>query len=132
MCMGLKSYLRKVLQHLHTSDLPDKCDLFSSDVLFMFFQDDVELCVTQLEKVVPNYLLRFDFDNNKSGSPISACAEASNSHSDYGSSISSHSSITSSTAENSNSRVSVTAASTTAIVENNLPNEMNDSCILVS
>ena len=131
--MGLKSYLRKVLQPLHTSDLPDKCDLFSSDVLFMFFQDDVELCVTQLEKVVPNYLLRFDFDNNKSGSPISACAEASNSHSDYGSSISSHSSITSSTAENSNSRVSVTAASTTtAIVENNLPNEMNDSCILVS
>ena len=68
------------------------------------FQGDVELCVTQLEKVVPNYLLRFDFDNNKSGSPISACAEASNSHSDYGSSISSHSSITSSTssAEKSN------------------------------
>ena len=102
-------------------------------ILHVFFQGDVELCVTQLEKVVPNYLLRFDIDNSsKSGSPIA------NSHSDYGSadyasSISSSISSSPTTLHQPAQTASHASSTANTLVEspNNLPNEMNESCILV-
>ena len=63
---------------------------------------DIQRCSTQLEECVPNYLLRL----TEISAEMNTESQISKSHSDYGSSISS-------SAED-------------------LPNEMNDSCILVS
>ena len=63
-------------------------------MLFSHFQSDIEEYVIQLEKVVPNYLLRLSQQSPSSpNSPVikdktTSDSPIASSHSDYGSSIS--------------------------------------------
>ena len=65
--------------------MPESWPIQKSVLIFCYiFQSDVQEYVSQLERIVPNYLLRFsEPDLTEDSGPLA------NSHSDYGSSISS-------------------------------------------